>query len=225
MREDQRHPLLYVALGDSLTVGIGTLFKPGFVQQYKKKAEHALKRNIQLKSYAKNGTTSTDIRHIMSNAQLQHDLQRAHLITLSVGGNDLRKASKPFLKTCHETVLQQALKEFRRNMSHIMTMISTLKKDQKQGYIIRLLEIYNPYPHLKVAEKWIKKFNQELKRFEEQPTVKVIPVYKAFKGREGQVLWIDRLHPNAKGYEVIAEELDKAGYYPLLKKKSDGLKL
>lgn len=109
-------------------------------------------------------------------------------------------------------------------MSQMMNRIKGLKAHQKNGFMIRILEIYNPYPHLKVAEKWIQKFNNELKRVEEPPVVMVVPVYAAFKGREKQLLWIDRLHPNARGYETIAKELEKTGYAPLLKKKFSGLR-
>ncbi|GGK36423.1 hypothetical protein GCM10010965_31690 [Caldalkalibacillus thermarum] len=96
MSTDHRHSLLYVAVGDSLTAGIGTLLKPGFVQLYKQKAERALKRKIQVQVFAKNGASSEDILHMLSRPHLQQAVRKAHLITLSAGGNDLRQAAKPF---------------------------------------------------------------------------------------------------------------------------------
>jgi lysophospholipase L1-like esterase len=40
-------------------------------------------------------------------------------------------------------------------------------------------------------------------------------VYHAFLGREKELLFLDGIHPNPKGYKVIAEQMHQLGYVPL----------
>jgi lysophospholipase L1-like esterase len=58
-------------------------------------------------------------------------------------------------------------------------------------------------------------FNGHLISFADDK-IAVTNLYTAFKGNEDELLSFDRVHPNPKGYQVIADELDELGYSPVL---------
>lgn len=205
-------PLLYVALGDSLTVGVGSHFHPGFVPRYQRMIEEHLKRRVFVQMYARPGATTGDILTFMANPQVIYDLNRATIITLSAGGNDLIQAAESYLKTKEKKVLQEALQTAKKNVAAIMKEIKELKAKTGTPYMIRILDLYNPMPKVAIVDKWVRLFNSHLRKGCAQGNLAVTNLYRAFKGKEEALLSIDKIHPNQKGYQVISEELNKLGY-------------
>lgn len=205
-------PLLYVALGDSLTVGVGSHFHPGFVPRYQRMIEEHLKRRVFVQMYARPGATTGDILTFMANPQVIYDLNRATIITLSAGGNDLIQAAESYLKTKEKKVLQEALQTAKKNVAAIMKEIKELKAKTGTPYMIRILDLYNPMPKVAIVDKWVRLFNSQLRKGCAQGNLAVTNLYRAFKGKEEALLSIDKIHPNQKGYQVISEELNKLGY-------------
>ena len=97
----------------------------------------------------------------------------------------------------------------------MLEKIGDIKGDKDTRYLVRLLNLYNPFPSIELADRWISGFNRHLKQLESAPQIKVIDTYAVFKGREKEYLSIDRVHPNSRGYEAMAENLRAAGYGPL----------
>lgn len=209
-------PLIYVALGDSLSVGIGAILKPGFVKRYAKMAEHTLGRKVIPFVFARHGSTSGDLLKKLDEPIVKLILREAEIITISTGGNDLRKAAKLYLKNNDSGVVKKALEQYNLNIKSILLKIDFIKRRRKTPYIIRLVDVYNPMPDRTDAQMWVKRFQRELKALEEK-NIKVTNIFEQFKGKEDQLMFIDKLHPNADGYQVIAEQLHKLGYGKLVR--------
>jgi lysophospholipase L1-like esterase len=214
MKKDEinrKGPILYVGVGDSLTAGVGAIWEPGFVQRYQQLARKSLCRYVFLEVFAKPGATSQEILKIMGSPRVKQGIKEASIITLSVGGNDLIQASKVFLEKKDQEILRKALNECKDNVKSIIQKMKELKEDADKPYIIRILDLYNPFPESVLADKWIGIANKHLRGLADE-NVKIANIHTAFKGNEGEYLSADKVHPNSKGYQVIAEELDRLSY-------------
>lgn len=210
-------PLLeYAALGDSLSVGAGTmLFDPGFVEYYLQMSRNALQKRIKLYKFAKSGATTKDVLNMIQHPCVADAIRHADIITITAGGNDLIRAALTFLKEQNEDALFDAQFACTDNLSRILNAIDALVLEEEGPYIVRLVNLYNPFPGLPQAKEWIERFNTHIESFSDMRNLKVANIYDVFKGNEDRLLAADGIHPNGKGYYLMAEEMRKLGYESL----------
>ncbi|AIQ15427.1 lysophospholipase [Paenibacillus sp. FSL H7-0357] len=204
----------YTAIGDSLTTGFGALPGNGFVPVYRRMAEARLRVPIELSNLGVNGLTTDGLeQRLKRDYNYRLAISEAELITMSIGGNDLIKAAKAAGGRPGDLapVLQKALRECKRNLHDIMGTLSQLKAGMRRPYIIRIVGLYNPYPQLTEATDWVRQFNHYAAGYS-SPVCRFASIYNEFAGNERGLLSIDHLHPNGRGYRVIAGKLDTLGY-------------
>ncbi|HET7580325.1 MAG TPA: GDSL-type esterase/lipase family protein [Bacillales bacterium] len=206
------YSLIYTAIGDSLSVGTGSLLAPGFEKRYAKLTEQALQHTVKVNIFAKNGATSGEILQRMYDNKVRTGIYHASIITITAGGNDLIHAAREYAKTQQPYLFEQAIHQFSINMSNIMQEIYAIKASSP--FMIRLVGLYNPFPSLEGSDYYVQSFNHHLQSFSNANT-KVADIFYPFKHYGKKVLFLDGLHPNGKGYQVIAEVLYQLGYYPL----------
>ncbi|WP_128894520.1 GDSL-type esterase/lipase family protein [Longirhabdus pacifica] len=205
----------YVALGDSLTVGVGDILGGGFVPIYRSMAQQYFNRNILLYDIAVSGATTGDLLVIIKkNKQAREEIRSANIITISAGGNDLINAAKLYISKEKKDPFRPSLSSCKGNFGDLIGIINQLKRESNVPYIIRTMNLYNPFPQIKMAKHWVKQFNLYIAKFQNKCS-KMADVYTAFKGNESQLLSADRFHPNGPGYELIAYKLHQLGYKPL----------
>lgn len=208
-------PLLYTALGDSLSVGVGSgLFGIGFVERYDKMIEEDLETDVCLHVCARSGLTTEDILQMLNQPVHNQRLSKANIITITAGGNDVIDAVLAYQNHPDERIFSDALASFRNHFRLILTRITELK-EENSDYIIRIANLYNPFPDVPLAQKWISRFNKHLQHLANAPHVKIANLYAAFQNHTDDYLSADNIHPNQLGYQVIAEEMRKTGYKPL----------
>jgi lysophospholipase L1-like esterase len=201
--------LHYVALGDSITVGVGAFLNQGYAVLYRRILQNDLKQKVRLQNLGKNGWTSQDLLNDLLTNQTHIDaIKKAQIITLSIGGNDLLQGAK------NNVPLEQVYDRFVRNFRKIDKIIKRLKKNAKEPYIIRYLEIYNPKPQDPLAQKWIPRFNQVIHRARDNNTL-IAPTYRVFAQKGKKLLFIDGEHPNFLGHKAIARALQEIGHSAL----------
>ncbi|TCP23486.1 lysophospholipase L1-like esterase [Scopulibacillus darangshiensis] len=208
-----QQPLLYTALGDSLTVGVGTaIFTPGFTGRYRELSEQALNTSIYQNVYAKIGATSGEILQILDLPEVTASIRTSKIITITAGANDLIDAGQQYLITKDAGILEKALKTSMANISRIINRIHAVHNPKNNNYIIRLLNLYNPFPNIPAADPWIERFNRHLTLFGQEPHIAVADIYHAFAGRQNALLSSDHIHPNAEGYNLMAKVTAELGY-------------
>ncbi|WP_270182121.1 SGNH/GDSL hydrolase family protein [Alkalihalobacillus sp. CinArs1] len=198
--------LLYSAIGDSITLGTGTiLFSPTFPDYYRSAIFDKLEEHVLLTKYARNGATTRDVRDWLEQSL---PIEHANVITITAGGNDLIDAAEEFAINKEEVVFQKALEVCCTNMNWI---VSHLSMTVKKPAMIRIVNLYNPYPHLSFAKDWVNRFNQNLVTCTKNNDVKVADAYRLFEGNEERLLSFDGIHPNECGHMVISEALVYTG--------------
>jgi len=214
LTDQWQRPLHYVAIGDSLTVGIGSdLFHPSFVGYYADLASRALERPVFTDKFARSGATTAEIFNVLYLPAISESLRTSDLVTLTAGGNDLIDAAQAFLLDGNEARLLSASERAIAHIKKIIERIHFLHNPEHHCYAIRLLNLYNPFPSIPQADTWIQSFNRHLNEYARYPHIKIADIYSAFQGRQNALL--HGIHPNDRGYEVMAEVLDSLGYAPL----------
>jgi lysophospholipase L1-like esterase len=189
----------YTAIGDSLTTGFGALPGNGFVPVYRRMAEGRLQIPVASANLGVNGLTTAGLeQRLKTDGGFRSAVKDAEIITVSIGGNDLIKAAK-------------ALRDCKRNFSDIMSTLSQLKAGTRSPYIIRIVGLYNPYPQVDEATDWVRQFNRYAAGYSSY-AVGFASIYHEFAGNERGLLFLDHIHPNGRGYRVIAGKLDALGY-------------
>lgn len=210
--QNQGFPL-YLALGDSLTVGVGSgLFAPGFVGCYHQLSEAALKRPICQRVYAKVGATTKEVLQSLEIPEIAAAVHEADIVTITAGANDLIDAAEEFLVNKKATVLESALKISTTNLSKILDKIHAIHAPKDNTYIIRLLNLYNPLPNIPQIDPWIQQFNSHLSHFSSLPHIKIADIYHPFAGHQQALLSADHIHPNSRGYDVMANAVYQLGF-------------
>lgn len=205
----------YTAIGDSLTVGFGAMPGNGFVPVYRGMAERRIGEFVSYENRGINGLTSSELyENIMRSPQLRHSLKEAQIITISIGGNDLIRAAKSVPTNNPIQHFNRALSSCQSNFSGIMQQLNQIKSSSRYPYIIRAVGLYNPYPRVDAATQWVQQYNRYISGFWGR-NYAAANIFPAFYGRENELLSLDHLHPNGRGYKVIAEQLNRLGYYPL----------
>ncbi|WP_405106045.1 GDSL-type esterase/lipase family protein [Paenibacillus sp. FSL K6-1217] len=204
----------YTAIGDSLTTGFGALPGNGFVPIYRRMAEGRLDSPVMPANLGVNGLTTGGLKQRLSTSKVYRAaVTDAQIITMSIGGNDLIKAARAAgpRPGAFQGLLSQALKDCKRNYSDIMGMLAQLKAGTRTPYIIRLVGLYNPYPQVDEATEWVRQFNRYAAGYS-SIHVGFASIYHEFAGNERGLLFLDHIHPNGRGYRVIAGKLDALGY-------------
>ncbi|MFS1511256.1 GDSL-type esterase/lipase family protein [Chengkuizengella sp. SCS-71B] len=209
------HELCYVAIGDSLTVGVGAPEGRGFASRYHTLLEQNLYKKVHFTNAGISGATSQDVLELITlDSIMQQELKEADIITITVGGNDLLRAAELYFTDQEIKHMIEALKKFKKNMREIVSLIKKFKNDRLDHCMINITNLYNPKPQMLDAQFVVNRFNNMIQRFH-KGNIRVANAYQAYIGNEEQYLFSDQVHPNSKGYEVLANAFHHLGYEPL----------
>jgi len=222
----KKQAFTYVAIGDSLTQGVGdTTNQGGFVPLLAQSLTNETDFEVKAINYGASGNTSSQIlSRMQEKKEIGKDLKQARLMTLTVGGNDLRKA---VLEDTSNLDLDRFDKPAKRYVKNLKQIIDLARKDNPD-LPIYVVGIYNPlylnFPDLTdlqtVVDQWNQRTEQTLVAYKD---VYFVPVndllYKGIDGKSGVTEWEqgketitndalydeDSFHPNNTGYEIMKE--------------------
>lgn len=218
--------LNYLAIGDSLTEGIGDESNQGgFVPLLAQDIESHFNIQVTSSNFGVAGNTSQQILDRMKDdPNLKKALESADLITVTVGGNDIMAVVRQNLSTLDESSFLEASKDYQ---NHLTEMISLAKKGNKRVKIY-ILGLYNPFflnfPQIKEMQSIIDDWNEMTKAvISDYSNVHFVPIndrlYKGIDGKDGVVqsdgnqkkvlndalFSGDHFHPNHIGYQIMSD--------------------
>jgi lysophospholipase L1-like esterase len=191
--------VFYIALGDSLTVGVGASkhdqsFTAGFFQGIKQTKE------CQYKNLGKSGRSSGELLQFLIDSKTRDLLKRATHVTITIGGNDLIRAYQNNVSFSEYVRTIQTLK---KNLRYILHNIIESNPNTE----IFLMGLYNPgspdHTFFKLANKLIRKINKMYEETTKQFSVHFINPMDSFLNQPH--LLADEVHPNDLGYKVLTD--------------------
>lgn len=141
---NMKSKLHYVAIGDSLTEGVGDQTKQGgFVPLVANdlREDYQLK-TVETENYGVNGERSDQIlKRVKEKETIQTNIKTADIITLTVGGNDLMKVIQNNFFGLTTRSFKKPLKNYQENVTELFAEIRELNPNAP----IYVLGIYNPF--------------------------------------------------------------------------------
>lgn len=220
-REAQEVPVKLVAMGDSLTEGVGDEDKNGgYVGIIPDELEEESNvPSVKTSNYGVSGNKITQLeKRLKTNKTFQQDVKNANVITITIGGNDVMAILQSRLLDVDVADFTKANKNFQQELENLLTDIRSYNKNAA----VFLMGIYNPYTTYfsdikefdEVIANWNKASEKTVQKYD---NVYFVPIAKVLENRDksnkdkpNPLLSDDYFHPNHQGYEKISTELDKA---------------
>lgn len=194
-----------VALGDSLTRGVGDDTGEGYVGNLKKMLKDDYNQKTTISNLAISGAESAELAAQIQTKGIQYNISQADLITITMGGNDLFPGVNGLDK------LDTYVPDTDSFVMHSQTILKTIRSINSDAPIY-WVSLYNPFEDLSSSElntsTFVIEWNAKLATVAtEFPNVYIVPVFDLFQGRNSDFLSSDHFHPNEKGHATIAKRL------------------
>lgn len=215
--EDSQHievenakQLRYLALGDSLTDGVGDEYsQDGYVGRL---ADSLLAwdsiSEVEVDNRGKRGRRSDQLLKLLKKGHYDEELQDAQLITMTMGGNDVMKIVKKDMFNLKRDAFDKELLAYEKRYRDI---IDGIRKRNPTVPLI-LIGFYNPLSivtnEVNEFDSIITEWNQVIERIASKDSnACYISVEDLFDSNEELVYHTDFFHPNAKGYDKMTERI------------------
>ena len=196
--------MMYLALGDSLTTGYGVGINHSFATIY----YTSLLSNIPGLRYVNLGVNGLTSGALANMVQLRSYplIAQSKVISITISSNDLLAVGKGLISGT-EANIDLTLGNLNDNLLQIGNNIRTANPSA----LIKIATIYTPLPlimnkqSVALTQSLVNRANHSIIRMAREFRFAVVPVAKAFCGREQLLLGSDHLHPNLMGHRVIAD--------------------
>lgn len=187
-------PFNYVAIGDSLTEGVGdTTNQGGFVPLLAQSLTDTYDYQVTASNYGVSGNTSKQIlQRMQEKTDIQKSLAKADMMTLTVGGNDVMAVIRKNLTSLSGSSFTKPAKSYQKRLRQIIE----LARAENEDLPIYVLGIYNPFylnfPDMTEMQEIVDNWNDATENVtEEYDNVYFVPIndelYKRINGEEGIV--------------------------------------
>lgn len=197
--EEEKKPILYIALGDSLTEGVGAQ-RPNthWVAQFFDKMKHSDKCN--LRNLGISGITSAELSELLSTTAFKRLIPKASHISVTIGGNDFIQLYEEF--GTKKSKLLEKMDEVSGATAKILERIRELNPDAQ----LYLMGFFLPIPaytiDVDLATITIKDMNKYYKNMCKKLSANLINPFDLFLNRKDY--FHDEVHPNQEGYNKLA---------------------
>lgn len=190
-------PVKYLAVGDSLTEGVGTSPERCFVAQF---FQHlCYSDQCFVRNWGISGMTTAELQELLHTSSMRRLLPQATLITVTTGGCDFIQTYENGLSL---SSLYWTINQVRRRVDRILSLIRSCNPEAE----ICLLGFYIPLPAYEqgftLASRVLQSMNQDYQRLCEQHKVRFINPFDIFLDRKD--FFADEVHPNQKGHDALA---------------------
>lgn len=204
--------LTVLSAGDSLTQGVGDSTDQGGYLPYLKtmlEKEKGIKE-VDFYNFGVKGNRTTQLLKRLKSPEIKPVLQKADLVILTIGGNDIMKVMKDNISDLQVSDFTKEKESYR---SHLTQIIEAIAQENPNATIV-LVGLYNPFSKwfsdIKEMDEIVADWNQAGKSvIAQNPNAYFVEIEDVFLNAAENLLYKDNFHPNDKGYELIAERLNE----------------
>ncbi|MBN8204030.1 SGNH/GDSL hydrolase family protein [Bacillus sp. NTK034] len=193
----------YIALGDSLTRGVGSSKGEGFVPL----VGSELKENNTVERFQNLGVRGARIEDLLvqlEQKEVRRSLKDAKIITITIGGNNLFNSGETLKKYSEETalgILETEIPNLEKTFKNI--------RESNPNSVILYMGLYNPFkqsPNGDSFDSIIQKWNESARTLGLKYSVQIVDTFNLVTDAKRD-LSSDIFHPNDATYKQIAESM------------------
>ncbi|WP_110932576.1 GDSL-type esterase/lipase family protein [Paenibacillus bouchesdurhonensis] len=204
------------AIGDSLAKGTGDDSGKGFARRFVELIKEQGMDSKLVNNLGINGLTTEGLMALLDEKGVQYSLSQAHIIILSIGGNDLFDGGENLQtagKLPTELDLEQSVSQASMRLGAIADKIRETNPEAQLVYI----SLYNPFSDLpgmrEIGDEAVSRWNHIVTNIlRERERTLVVPTFDLFTYNSQKYLASDHFHPNGAGYQIIAERMMQGIY-------------
>jgi lysophospholipase L1-like esterase len=198
-----------VALGDSITHGVGDPEKKGYIEGVKVKLEEVHKTPIKVSNFAVPRYSTDKVLEQMQDEKITAQIKKANCIILYIGTNDFRKSANYQFNSLDVNRINEGKVIFSTNLYKIL---ENIRKDNSAAPIF-VLGLYQPYLEYSNREQILYAINDWnngiVKIAGNFDRTHFVPTLDLFQDRPKSTYFSDSLHLNPAGYQLIADRLSE----------------
>ncbi|MFL0582742.1 GDSL-type esterase/lipase family protein [Solibacillus silvestris] len=225
-KEENAQPVFYLALGDSLTRGVGDETQDyGYTIRLQQELEKwPMVKEVELDNRGKNGRRSNQLLSLLKHGHYDEELEKANLVTITLGGNDVMKIVKKNLFSMKKSMFDKELPKFAKRYEQV---IAEIRKVNPEVPII-LVGFYNPFSivvdEITPFDPIISEWNDEIEKLAAtDENACFVSVEDLFVTNEDMVYHVDFFHPNSTGYDRMTKRIIESMQQCDIEQMSDGL--
>jgi lysophospholipase L1-like esterase len=205
-KEENKKTMNILALGDSLTKGLGDDTGKGYVGDVLDSVKKRTKKRVSLLNLGISGQTSDQLRKQVQQPEVLRQISNADMVMITIGGNDLFRGGEGLVDYNTTTILAVE-KKYLDNLNFILTKIRQANAHADVFFV----GIYNPFINLssgKETSKVVRHWNYDSAELcAGFSKIIFVPTFDLFELNVNDYLYSDKFHPNTKGYRLIAERV------------------
>lgn len=197
-----------VAIGDSLTQGVGDETKNG---GYIGMLDDTINHNsevVTFENFGKRGNRTDQLMKRLDEPEIIEAIETADIVLMTIGANDIMQVAKEnFTNLTYPLFVEEQI-EFEKRLHDIFQKIETLNTDAH----IYLLGLYNPFEKyfqdIEELDLIVNSWNQtsyETTLVYDEATF--IPIKDLFDETDINLFAEDNFHPNINGYQKMAKRV------------------
>ncbi|WP_449354969.1 SGNH/GDSL hydrolase family protein [Virgibacillus natechei] len=197
-----------VAVGDSLTQGVGSSNDQGGYIEILERTINAEDQLVSIDNFGVRGDRSDQLLERLDNPEVSSALEDADIVLITIGANDIMKV----VRENFANLTIEEFKEERINYEETLNQVFTRLRNINPNSDIYLLGFYNPFEQYfqdieelgMIVESWNKTGSDIA---EEDEAITFIPTVDLFDDADIDLFADDNFHPNDFGYHRMARRV------------------
>jgi lysophospholipase L1-like esterase len=200
-----------VAIGDSLTEGVGDSSKQGGYVPHVAKfiSQQRSVDDVRVSNLGKRGNRTDQLLRRLNQEDVAAKMARADIVFMTIGGNDMMTVVRDFFYNISLQTFEKERLKYEKRLFKVLQRIRQINPDAH----VYLIGFYNPFLHSLrsvneiniVVKKWNESSEKVAAKFDGVTYVKVEDLFEV----KEPLLAKDQFHPNKKGYELIAQRINQ----------------